>query len=180
MRKAVLLFAQLNDRDVDWMGRNGQVAELPAGHRLIEAGQRVSAIYVVLGGTLAVIQGETAIAILGPGEVVGEISMIVHRPPSASVIAESRVRVLAIGMTHLRSHLARDGEFAANFYHGLTILLANRLRRTTRQLGYGREGDPVDSVEVDEDVETDAIDGLRLAQERFARLVRRFEEPVPA
>src|SRR5262249_46641326 len=102
----------------------------------------------------------------------GEISMIVRQAPSATVVADTPVRVLALGMTHLRSHLTRDLEFAANFYHGLTVLLASRLRRTTRLLGYG--GGAIEDVEPAEEIDIDAVDGLRLAHQRFDRLVSRF------
>lgn len=174
MRKALMMFAQLSDRDICWMEAHGQLVELPAGHRLIEAGQPVHAIYVVIEGSLTVVQGEAAIAALGPGEVVGEISMIIQQPPAASVIAATPIRVLAIGMTHLRSHLARDVEFAANFYHGLTILLANRLRRTTQLLGYEHDAEPTDAGDTEENAETDTVDGMRLAHRRFDTLVRHF------
>lgn len=174
MRKALLMFAQLSDRDIRWMEAHGQMAELPAGHRLIEAGQPVQAIYVVIEGSLSVIQGDTAIATLGRGEVVGEISLIMQHPPAASVVAATPIRVLAIAMTHLRSHLARDVEFAANFYHGLTILLANRLRRTTQLLGYGRDAEPFEIADAEETLETDTVDGMRLAHQRFDTLVGHF------
>jgi CRP/FNR family transcriptional regulator, cyclic AMP receptor protein len=80
------------------------------------------------------------VARLGAGEVIGEIGFVDSAPPSATVTAAGSAAVLALSNTLLQQHLTSDAAFAARFYRALAIFLADRLRATTRRLGYCRRG----------------------------------------
>lgn len=179
MRKVLFLFGQLNDDDVEWMLAAGAKRFLAAGATLIEQGVPVDAVFILLEGRLGVwLKGrrspEREIARLNAGEIVGEMSFVDARPPSASVRALEDSTVFAVSKSALNAKLAADQGFAARFYRALAIYLSTTVRERHRALGYGAalaedEGDEDDADELDANV----LDGVYLAGERFDRMVKR-------
>lgn len=167
MRKVLQLMAALADKDVDWLATHGRVRHVPKDTLLIQQGQPFQSLMVLLEGQLSVRLADQQIAVLYPGEVLGEISFVDARPPSASVVASRDSHVLAIDRGTLTAQLDRDSGFAARFYRGLALFLASRLRATTSHLGYGRWS----STE-----ETNAIEGSEL--EEISLAARRFDETL--
>jgi CRP/FNR family transcriptional regulator, cyclic AMP receptor protein len=172
MRKVLFLFGVLDDRDVEWLASAGRVRRLAAGEVLIQRGQAVDAVWLVLDGVLAVEAGApgAAVARLQAGEVVGEMSFVDSRPPSATVEALRDTRVLEVPRAALHHRLG-DPAFAARFYHALALFLAHRLRATTSSLGHGP---PSRAVEGGEELDPLILDKVNVAGARFEHLLRRL------
>ena len=177
MRKALFLLGILNDSDIDWLVAHGSKRELTAGERLIEEGRPTDHMFVVLDGAFSVQVGAgREIAQLRSGEVVGEVSFVDSRPPSASVIALEPSRVLAVPLQGIAAKLENDVHFASRFYRAIAVFLADRLRQSVSQLGYGREPAPSsEEVEADE-MDPEVLDRLTLAGARFDWLQRRLRD----
>ncbi len=62
------------------------------GEKLISEGEEGSGIHLVASGSLAVVAGSageaTRVAVLGAGDVVGEVAMVLRRPATAAVVAD--------------------------------------------------------------------------------------------
>jgi CRP/FNR family cyclic AMP-dependent transcriptional regulator len=179
MRKVLFLFGQLNDEDVEWMLVAGAKRFVAGGDVLIEQGVPVDAVFILLEGRLAVRlrpkRGpERQIAVLNAGEIVGEMSFVDARPPSATVQGMEDSTVFAIPKAALSAKLAADPGFAARFYRALAIFLSTTVRERHRTLG-DHAGDEEARLEADEADELDAnvLDGVYLAGERFDRMVKR-------
>jgi CRP/FNR family cyclic AMP-dependent transcriptional regulator len=177
MRKVLFLFGQLNDDDVEWMLNAGAKRFVPAGGVLIEQGVPVDAVFILLEGKLAVWlrtrRGpEREIARLNAGEIVGEMSFVDARPPSATVKALEESTVFALSKAILNRKLAADPGFAARFYRALAIYLSTTVRERHRDLGPGRESDADEEDDADE-LDPNVLDGVYLAGERFDRMVKR-------
>jgi bacteriocin-type transport-associated protein len=177
MRKALYLLGQLSDTDIEWMIARGTKEHLLAGTILIREGQPVNAVYLVLQGALEVsgsgLGGGRPIR-LGCGEVVGEMSFVDARPPSATVTAAENSTVLAIPCKALANRLQREPEFAARFYRSLAVLLSNRLRDTVQRLGYGK-GQPLrEDIDYEDELDPHTLDNLHLAGSRFDRVLQRL------
>jgi CRP-like cAMP-binding protein len=75
-----------------------------AGDKLIEQDQESDGLHLIASGEVAVVHREgddtTVITTLGPGDVVGEVALVLRRPATADVIAEHPTVTL---------HLPRDG-----------------------------------------------------------------------
>lgn len=173
MRKALFLLGILDDGDLDWMIGAGVKLALPAGAELIREGTASESVYVVLSGMLVVRTagtGDTVLARLRSGEIVGEMSFVDSRPPSASVHAAEPSAVLAIPRAALAAELAADVQFAARFYRALAVFLSERLRATVGLLDYGRADPPRDA-----DIAPDVLDNVAIAGARFEWLQRRLE-----
>ena len=177
MRKALSLLGILNDSDLDWMVAVGSRREVVAGEVFIQEGQPVDAVFIIVEGLLAVRTARTGtrdIALLRSGEIVGEMSFVDARPPSASVVSLGPSLVLAILRATLEAKLRDDVPFAARFYRSMAVFLADRLRTTSRGLGYGDK--PPEHAEVDdEEMDPDTLDALALAGARFDWLLRRVK-----
>lgn len=134
MRNSLLLLGELSDADMDWLRQAGEKISLPADSVLIEQGHPIPALYLLLNGTLLVkasAPGQTearTVARLTTGEVIGEMSFVDQRPPSATVVAETDAVLLAVPQALLLERTETDLAFGKRFYRGLAFCLSNRLR----------------------------------------------------
>ncbi len=180
MRKVLFLFGQLNDDDVEWLMAAGRRRPVTAGEVLITQGVPVDAVFILLAGRLAVWLRprhgvEREIARLNAGEIVGEMSFVDSRPPSATVRALEDSTVFAVPKSVLAGKLAADQGFAARFYRALAIYLSTTVRERHRMLGAGPGAVSPEELADDEAGELDetVLDGVYLAGERFDRMLKR-------
>jgi CRP-like cAMP-binding protein len=121
--RAIPLFAELDDAAIERLAEIGTELEVPAGMVLIERDQPASGMFVLEEGTLTVqLHGRTVE--IGPGEFVGELSLLIdgaHR--AARVQAKTPVRLLAIGRAEFEQLLAEDPLIAV----AMLPVLARRL-----------------------------------------------------
>lgn len=180
MRKVLFLFGQLTDDDVEWMVGAGARRFVPAGDLVIRQGVPVDAIFILLEGKLSVWLAsgrgpEREIARLEAGEIVGEMSFVDARPPSATVRASADSTVFAVPKAALAARLAAVPAFAARFYRALAIYLSTTVRERHRALAYASDAAlPEDDLDDDADeLDPNVLDGVYLAGERFDRMVKR-------
>lgn len=177
----VPLLAGLGEGDLLRVCELARVDEVPAGTGLIFRGQPGSAVYVLLEGTLKVHVAQpdgkqVILAVLGPGEVVGELSAVDSLGRSATVTALEPCTVL-------RMDGARFGECLRSLpvlAHNLVLLLARRLRLADVQLqalaGLDADGRLAHQLLAFAAEHGEAVDGgiripLRLTQEDIAGLI---------
>jgi CRP/FNR family transcriptional regulator, cyclic AMP receptor protein len=172
MKRVLFLLGHLNDLDIEWMMHNGNKQDLEIGDRLIRKGESIESLYIVLSGQLSVtadLGNKQNIALLGSGEIVGEMSFLESRSPSVSVIATKPSTVYCISREMIESRLSSNLEFKANFYYALALFLSNRLRKTTDRLGYG--------IPEEEDlIDVNVLNGVSQAGSRFSQILQRFSE----
>ena len=177
MQKVLFILGEMSDDDIDWMLEMGMREYIHAGEVLIHEGKPVSGIYVLLEGKLSVSVakfGNKEIAQLSSGEVVGEMSFVDARPPSATVTALEDSYVFSVPRPRLSEKLRQDSGFASRFYRALAILLSNRLRVTVSQLGYGNDC-PTEPPKTPSDLDAYVSESVLLAQARFDWLLRRLK-----
>lgn len=177
MKKVLFILGQLNDLDIEWFIKVGHKQQVPAGKTLIHEGQAIDTLYVVLDGVLTVSMralGGQEVARLGAGEMVGEMSFIDARPPSATVTAADNGIVLAIPRRQLAAKLEQDMGFAARFYRALAMFLSDRLRGTVSRLGYGEGQSLEEAVEYADELDENVLDTVHLAGTRFERILKRL------
>jgi len=173
MRKALYLLGILDDVDIEWFASNGAVEIVKAGSTLIYEKKPIDFLYLLLDGELSVTVGGTTgqqIAKLYAGEIVGEISFVDARPPSAAVTAIRDSKLLALPRDLVMAKLAKDQGFAARFYRAVARFLADRLFVTVGRFGYGSAQQDSDPDELPES----AMDDLDLAAVRIDKLIRRL------
>jgi CRP/FNR family cyclic AMP-dependent transcriptional regulator len=110
------------------------VKELDVGRRLIIIRQgtaevRRQGVAVGHGATEAARGGSRRLATVGPGDVVGELSLIDGKPTSASVVAETQVEALVIYGTKFQKLLGSTPQM----YPRLLVGMAARIRDLDRR-----------------------------------------------
>ncbi len=99
--RRVPMFAELSEEDLSWIADAGEAVELSGGDELAGEGEPGDALFVIISGELEVVKRsrttDVPIAVLGPGEVVGEMAIFEAQPRMASVRAVTPTRVIRIG-----------------------------------------------------------------------------------
>ncbi|MEL6220208.1 MAG: cyclic nucleotide-binding domain-containing protein [Pseudomonadota bacterium] len=128
MRK-MPLFRQLDDRRIRVIAMTGQVLRLRTGERLWEKGDPGDSVLIVLSGEADVLfplpdsPTETSIAVLGEGELVGEMAVLTGRPRSTAIAARSDLEVLQIEGTTVLGLLREFPELALEVIKVLALRL---------------------------------------------------------
>jgi len=175
MRKALYILGILEDADVSWLAQAGHARQIGTDTVIIRQGVPIDSVFIVIDGELMVYAAEIEIARLRAGEMVGEISFVDLRPPSASVKATVPAQVLEINKAVLRGKIRKDPGFAARFYLSVATFLADRLRVTTARLSGGREAADTEKEDFDE-LGGDMLEHLALASTRFDMMVKALAE----
>lgn len=169
MRKSLILLGILDDSDVEWMLYSGTKRRVPAKETLVQEGRQLESLFIVLSGSFGVVVGQnTRVARLLSGDVVGEMSFVDARPPSATVVADEDSLVLDIPRDVVRERLGVDLGFSSRFYRAIAVFLSSRLRDTVSKFGYGKVqmSEEHDLDELPEDI----LDNLAIAGRRFTIL----------
>jgi len=172
MRKALFMLSVLSDADIEWLIRVGVRRTLPAGTLIIREGEPIGALFILLDGLAVVSVHQTEVARLMSGELLGEISMIDSRPPTASAVAEIETTVLTIDLAQLKKKLKEDMGFGCRFYHAVATFLADRLRSSVTRMGYGTAR-TLAGPELEDELDPDILDKVHLAGAKFDELLKR-------
>lgn len=177
MKKVLYILGKLTDVDIDWMIEAGRRRTVPAGAVLIAEGRPIEDVSIIVSGSVQVAtrsQPGKALATLGVGEVLGELSFLDSRPPAASATAQEPTQVLDISRASLTAKLEADLGFAARFYRALGTFLAARLRATVAQVGYDSSAPLSDDVEYEDELDPELLGEVSLAGSRFEWMLRRL------
>jgi CRP-like cAMP-binding protein len=94
--RALPLFELCSKRDLRRIASLAEERSLAEGTELIREGEPGTEFYVVVDGEVDVRRRGRRVAHLGPGSYVGEIALLSRSPRTATVVAATPLRVLAI------------------------------------------------------------------------------------
>ncbi|HEX8940202.1 MAG TPA: cyclic nucleotide-binding domain-containing protein [Candidatus Limnocylindrales bacterium] len=94
--RRVPLLAPLSLHIVEELGSAAEPREYGPGELLMREGASGDRFHAITEGKVDVLVGERRVAVLGPGDGVGEIALLRDVPRTATVRARTRVRTLAI------------------------------------------------------------------------------------
>ena len=139
--RGVPLFAHLDPEDLEDLGRLTEDETVVAPQVLCEEGDvNADAVFIIVDGLASVVlrtrsafseEAEREVAVLGPGEVVGELSLLDGSPRIATVRPkDGPLRVLRIPGHLFRSRLLYRPRVA----QPLLVTLAGRLRSLSQRV----------------------------------------------
>lgn len=99
-------WSDLPDDDLAVLAATGDQASVSAGTVMMSEGQMGRETAVIVAGEVEVVHDGEVVARLGPGEVVGELSLLDNLPRNADVRAVTDVELLVFSLSGLRQALA--------------------------------------------------------------------------
>ncbi len=107
--RGVPLFSELGDDDLARIAERARLEDLPAGTVLIAEASPPAAMFVIVDGEFAIEKRTSGKPMLlntcGPGDLLGELSVLENRPRTASVTARTAGRVVALDVAALHDLL---------------------------------------------------------------------------
>jgi CRP/FNR family transcriptional regulator, cyclic AMP receptor protein len=126
--RRVPLFNGCTNKELDRIARSGDEVAMPAGTLLAEQGATGREAFIVLDGSVAVKRNGRKVASLGPGSIVGELSLLDHGPRTAALSCESDCSIFVISQRHFLGVL----DEVPTIVHKLLASLAGRIRELDR------------------------------------------------
>ncbi len=132
--KEVSVFAALSDDVLKLIGKCAKRVEIEAGNVLFAEGDLAKEMVVVLEGCLEVYKRgrnglEARIAVLGPGDVVGEMSLVDIQPRSAEVRAAEATAFVSVSHVDIAKVYREDPESYTLMVLNIAREISIRLRR---------------------------------------------------
>ena len=141
-------FAMLIPEDRERLLEVADHVPVQEGQVLIQEGQDLSVLFLVVKGLFGVRINrndvDIEVALLGPGEIIGELSFVSMEPASATVVALEDGSVLRFDLNRLqRMHKDLPG-IGARLFHSFALVLAKRVRiANARLFSIGTDTAPV-------------------------------------
>ena len=127
--RRIPLFAGCTKKELERLARAGDEVDMEAGSLLADQGQTGREAFVVLAGSVSVRRNGRKVATLGPGAIVGELSLLDHGPRTATVTCDTDCKVFVISQRHFLAVL----DDVPTIGHKLMASLAGRIRELDRQ-----------------------------------------------
>jgi CRP-like cAMP-binding protein len=94
--RGVAMFEGFSRKDLEKIARASDEVAAPAGSVILEQGAEGHEAYVILSGTVVVKRNGRKIASLGPGAILGELSLLDHGQRSATAVCETDCALLVL------------------------------------------------------------------------------------
>jgi CRP-like cAMP-binding protein len=122
--RKVPLFNGCTNRELERIARSGDEVTMTAGTLLAEQGATGREAFIVLDGSVNVKRNGRKVATLGPGAIVGELSLLDHGPRTATLTCETNSTIFVISQRHFLAVL----DDVPTIGHKLLAALAGRIR----------------------------------------------------
>jgi CRP-like cAMP-binding protein len=137
----VELFAGLKPEALKMIARVAAEETHVLGSKVFEHGDVGDKLYLILDGKIRISRevpgmGEEALAVLGPGQVFGEMALLDESPRSADARVHQSCRLLSIAKDAFDDLLFMDKDLAYEVLWSTVRMLVSRLRETTDKLTF--------------------------------------------
>lgn len=122
-------FAGFSDDELRQVVQLSEEIDADPGAELTEQGRTGDVAYVILDGTASVTMAAKQVATVGPGETVGEMALLSHKPRNATVTATTAMKLLALDTRQFKALLEKNPRVMDR----ITTELNARIRQQDRQ-----------------------------------------------
>jgi CRP-like cAMP-binding protein len=127
--RQVPLFSSCSNKDLEKIARAGDEIQMPAGSVIVDQGQTGREAFVLIEGSASVYRNGQAVTTLGPGVVIGELSLLDHGPRTATVKCDTDCTLMVISQRHFMGVLDEVPALS----HKLLASLASMVRDLDRR-----------------------------------------------
>ncbi|HYB99802.1 MAG TPA: cyclic nucleotide-binding domain-containing protein [Candidatus Limnocylindrales bacterium] len=106
------------------------IESFPAGATVFQQGEAGDSMYVVLEGTVDIMLGDKLLDLSGPGDLLGEMSLIDNKARSATAVARTDVKLARVDESAFLTMVQETPFFAL---HVMRVLV-ERMRRSRARL----------------------------------------------
>jgi CRP/FNR family transcriptional regulator, cyclic AMP receptor protein len=182
--KTVPLFASCPEEQLRMLTTVVTRKSAPRSTTIMAGGDPTDSLYIILSGRLKVMMSdsegkEVILAILGPGEIFGEMGLIDDEPRSATVISIEPCELLSITKRDFKKCLQENFDMTMAVMRGLV----KRLREADRKIGslalldvYGRVARLL--LDMAENVDGEKVVTKRLPKQDIAKMIGASREMV--
>jgi CRP-like cAMP-binding protein len=124
------MFEGCTTRELDLIARAGTDIVMTAGTTIIDQGQTGREAFVVLDGTVTVRRNGRRVAELGPGAMIGELSLLDHGPRTATVTCDTDCELFVLDQRHFMGVLHDTPQLAARLLAHLARMVREMDRRS--------------------------------------------------
>jgi CRP/FNR family cyclic AMP-dependent transcriptional regulator len=151
---------------VEFFKSAGKPATIAEGEKIFGENERAiplvrrNKMYLLLKGEVGLVAGSKSIGRVRPGEIFGEMALISDAPRSASAVARTACRVIALDDDEFQAALRKKPEFAVM----MMSVMIHRLRATIGELkkqnALSADAEIKEAVAFDPDVLAGLVEGL--------------------
>jgi CRP/FNR family cyclic AMP-dependent transcriptional regulator len=182
--RRVPLLGSLSETQLDALAAGSVRRAFPKGRTIVAEGEPSQSLYILLSGRAKVQRSdsdgkEVILAVLGPGECFGEMSLIDDAPRSASVITLESCDFMAINKDSFKEILAENHDISLKIMKGLV----KRLREADKKIEtlalldvYGRVARVL--LDFSEVVNGERIVKSKLTRQEIAKMIGASREMV--
>jgi CRP/FNR family transcriptional regulator, cyclic AMP receptor protein len=182
--RRVKLFSSLTEQQFEILAGGSVRRSFPKGRTIVAEGEPSQSLYILLSGRAKVQRSdaegkEVILAVLGPGECFGEMSLIDDEPRSASVITIESCDFMAINKDSFKQMLAQSHDIAMQIMKGLI----RRLREADKKIEtlalldvYGRVARVL--LDFSEQIGSERVVKSRLPRQEIAKMIGASREMV--
>jgi CRP/FNR family transcriptional regulator, cyclic AMP receptor protein len=137
----VELFSGLKPQGLELIAKVATEETHAVGTKIFQHGDAGDKLYLILDGKVRISRevpgmGEEALAVLGPGQVFGEMALLDESARSADARVHERCRVLAIPKDGFDDLLFLHKDLAYEVLWSIVRMLVSRLRETNDKLTF--------------------------------------------
>jgi signal transduction histidine kinase/CRP-like cAMP-binding protein len=127
------LFIHLPEKQLNQIAKFSEFVDYSAGTEILKEGEPNQKIFLLISGNVSVYSGDELILKLNrKGDIIGEMSVISNKPTSATVLAETQVRLFSIQADDIGKYTDIDAKTLQNtLYHIFAMILTEKLATTT-------------------------------------------------
>lgn len=127
--QSIPLFSGLNKKEIEKVAKASDEIRMTAGTLIIDQGQTGREAFVIVEGEVEIKRNNRKVATLGPGNVVGELSLLDHGPRTATATCSTDCTLLVVDQRRFLGVL----DDVPALSHKLLAALATRIRELDRQ-----------------------------------------------
>ena len=110
---------------IDIFKNESEPVHIPSGETIFLEGQPGDFLYAIVAGEVEIKKGDKVLALLGEGEIFGEMAILDNSPRSASAIAKTDCKVVRVNQDRFLKLLIGTPFFAVEVMR----VMSERLRR---------------------------------------------------
>lgn len=139
--RGIQLFSGLKDPALELLARIATEETHARGTKIFRHGEPGDKLYLILAGKVRISRevpgmGEEALAILGPGQMFGEMALLDESPRSADANVHERCELLAVPRDGFDDLLFLNKDLAYEVLWSIVRMLLKRLRETNDKLTF--------------------------------------------